>query len=169
MLRIRESLATIIRFPLATRRTNAGAAACRPRDFGIDIETTWVAYRIVWSNRGYEKSAGGFIERLFASPGSPYRSFEGMLRGIEFARTRNWPFVGNLRRVSQHTLVEYARNVLGIADADFWANTTPVSKNIVITPVSCAVAESHAQCSEVCPGRGFRSGLKKGSLLRSDL
>lgn len=31
---------------------------------------------------------------LWASPGSPYASFEGMLRGIEFARTRNWPFVG---------------------------------------------------------------------------
>jgi CTP synthase (UTP-ammonia lyase) len=31
---------------------------------------------------------------LVASPGSPYRSFDGMLRGIEFARTRDWPFVG---------------------------------------------------------------------------
>ena len=31
---------------------------------------------------------------LIAGPGSPYRSFAGMLRGIEFARTRNWPFVG---------------------------------------------------------------------------
>jgi CTP synthase (UTP-ammonia lyase) len=31
---------------------------------------------------------------LLASPGSPYKSFTGMLRGIEFARTRNWPFVG---------------------------------------------------------------------------
>jgi len=31
---------------------------------------------------------------LIASPGSPYKSFVGMLRGIEFARTRNWPFVG---------------------------------------------------------------------------
>ena len=31
---------------------------------------------------------------LFASPGSPYNSFSGMLRGIAFARTRNWPFVG---------------------------------------------------------------------------
>lgn len=31
---------------------------------------------------------------LVASPGSPYKSFIGMLRGIEFARTRNWPFVG---------------------------------------------------------------------------
>jgi len=31
---------------------------------------------------------------LIASPGSPYKSFIGMLRGIEFARTRDWPFVG---------------------------------------------------------------------------
>ena len=31
---------------------------------------------------------------LIASPGSPYKSFDGMLRGIRFARERNWPFVG---------------------------------------------------------------------------
>jgi CTP synthase (UTP-ammonia lyase) len=31
---------------------------------------------------------------LFAAPGSPYKSFIGMLRGIEFARTQDWPFVG---------------------------------------------------------------------------
>jgi len=31
---------------------------------------------------------------LVASPGSPYKSTTGMLRGIEFARTRDWPFVG---------------------------------------------------------------------------
>jgi CTP synthase (UTP-ammonia lyase) len=31
---------------------------------------------------------------LIASPGSPYKSFNGMLRGIEFARSQNWPFVG---------------------------------------------------------------------------
>lgn len=29
---------------------------------------------------------------LIASPGSPYKSFTGMLCGIEFARTRDWPF-----------------------------------------------------------------------------
>jgi CTP synthase (UTP-ammonia lyase) len=31
---------------------------------------------------------------LIASPGSPYKSFTGMLRGIEFARSRDWPFAG---------------------------------------------------------------------------
>ncbi len=41
--------------------------------------------------------AGKILRRwdaLIASPGSPYRSFTGMLRGIECARSRNWPFVG---------------------------------------------------------------------------
>jgi CTP synthase (UTP-ammonia lyase) len=30
---------------------------------------------------------------LWAAPGSPYKNFPGMLRGIEFARRRDWPFV----------------------------------------------------------------------------
>src|SRR5260370_20604545 len=54
---------------------------------------------------------------LIASPGSPYKSFIGMLRGIEFARTRDWPFVwtgGDF----QHTLLKCARIVLKIADSD---------------------------------------------------
>ena len=34
------------------------------------------------------------FDGLWAAPGSPYRSFEGMLRAIEFARWRDWPFVG---------------------------------------------------------------------------
>ena len=31
---------------------------------------------------------------LIASPGSPYKSFDGMLRAIAFAREYDWPFVG---------------------------------------------------------------------------
>jgi CTP synthase (UTP-ammonia lyase) len=33
------------------------------------------------------------FDGLWASPGSPYRSIDGMLAGIRFARVRNWPFV----------------------------------------------------------------------------
>jgi CTP synthase (UTP-ammonia lyase) len=36
----------------------------------------------------------GRWDGLIASPGSPYKSFHGMLRGIEFARTQDWPFTG---------------------------------------------------------------------------
>jgi CTP synthase (UTP-ammonia lyase) len=40
-----------------------------------------------------EQTLAGY-DGLWASPGSPYKSFEGMLRGIEFARRRDRPFVG---------------------------------------------------------------------------
>ena len=33
------------------------------------------------------------FDGLWASPGSPYRSLEGALRAIRFARERSWPFV----------------------------------------------------------------------------
>jgi CTP synthase (UTP-ammonia lyase) len=33
-------------------------------------------------------------DALWASPGRPYRSMEGALAAIRFARDRNWPFVG---------------------------------------------------------------------------
>jgi CTP synthase (UTP-ammonia lyase) len=40
-----------------------------------------------------EKKLEAF-DGLWAAPASPYKSFAGMLRGIEFARRRDWPFVG---------------------------------------------------------------------------
>ncbi len=40
-----------------------------------------------------EKELEAF-DGLWAAPASPYKSFDGMLRGIEVARRRDWPFVG---------------------------------------------------------------------------
>jgi CTP synthase (UTP-ammonia lyase) len=54
---------------------------------------------------------------LWCAPGSPYQSMEGALNGIQFAREMGWPFLGTWGGF-QHALVEYARNVLGIRDAD---------------------------------------------------
>jgi CTP synthase (UTP-ammonia lyase) len=34
------------------------------------------------------------FDALWAAPGSPYRSMEGALRGIRFAREQGWPFFG---------------------------------------------------------------------------
>ena len=76
---------------------------------------------------------------LWGSPGSPYSSFEGMLHGIKFARERDWPFLGTCGGF-QYALIELARNVLGVKDADSAENNSG-SKNIVIYPVECAVSE----------------------------
>jgi CTP synthase (UTP-ammonia lyase) len=77
------------------------------------------------------------FDGIWAAPGSPYKSFDGMLKGIEFARRHDWPFLGTCGGF-QYTLIECARNVLGIKDADSEENNSG-SKNIIICPVACAV------------------------------
>jgi CTP synthase (UTP-ammonia lyase) len=58
----------------------------------IPVELRWLPTPSLEA-RGAEKILRRW-DGLVASPGSPYKSFTGMLRGIEFARTRDWPFVG---------------------------------------------------------------------------
>ena len=59
---------------------------------GTAVDVEWVPTPSL-APPGSEKILEGF-DGLIAAPGSPYRSFDGMLRGIEFARTRKWPFSG---------------------------------------------------------------------------
>src|SRR3982074_969217 len=49
------------------------------------------------------------FDGLWASAGSPYKSFDGMLKGIEFARVHDRPFLGTCGGF-QYTLIECARN-----------------------------------------------------------
>lgn len=60
---------------------------------GMDVHSDWVPTEKV-AEAGPEKVLGGF-DAVVAAPGSPYRSFDGMLRAIEFARVRKVPFTGS--------------------------------------------------------------------------
>jgi CTP synthase (UTP-ammonia lyase) len=104
------------------------------------------------------------FDGLWAAPGSPYRSFDGMLKGIEFARTRNWPFLGTCGGF-QYALIECARNVLGIPDADSAENQS-ASKNIVIYPVACAVSDRQGNAPKLS-GTTPEIRLRPGSYLQS--
>jgi CTP synthase (UTP-ammonia lyase) len=77
------------------------------------------------------------FDGLWASAGSPYKSMDGMLQGIECARRRDWPFLATCGGF-QYTVIECARNVLGLKDADTAENNSG-SKNLIIYPVACAV------------------------------
>ena len=104
------------------------------------------------------------FDGFWAAPGSPYKSFDGMLRGIEFARRREWPFLGTCGGF-QYALIECARNVLGMKDADS-AENNPKSGQIVISPVSCAVPNRAKDAPKLSgPVNGIR--LRPGSLLHS--
>jgi len=104
------------------------------------------------------------FDGLWASSGSPYNSMLGMLRGIQFAREQDCPFLGTCGGC-QYTLIEVARNVIGLADADTAENKTD-SKNIVIYPVSRAVP-NRAPDAPKLSGRQGEIKLRPGSLLQS--
>lgn len=53
---------------------------------------------------------------IWCAPGSPYRSFDGALAGIRFAREHRVPFLGTCAGF-QHGVIEFARTVLGMTGA----------------------------------------------------
>ncbi|AZF22944.1 hypothetical protein C4J89_4082 [Pseudomonas sp. R4-35-07] len=84
-------------------------------------------------------SLHGF-DGFWCVPASPYRDTEGALRAIRFAREQRRPFLGTCGGF-QHAVLEYARNVLGWADAEH-GELVPGAKRAVITPLSCALVEA---------------------------
>ena len=104
------------------------------------------------------------FDGIWAAPGSPYQSFHGMLKGIEFARRNDWPFLGTCGGF-QYAFIECARNVLGIQDADSAENNSG-SKNIIIYPVACAVP-NRAKNSPKLSGPIPEIRLRPGSYLQS--
>lgn len=103
----------------------------------LTVESAWISTPSLLEPNA-EKTLESY-DGLWASPGSPYKSMDGMLKGIEFARRRDWPFLGTCGGF-QYAVIECARNVLGIKDADTAENNSG-SKNIVIYPVACAVPD----------------------------
>jgi len=104
------------------------------------------------------------FDGLWASAGSPYKSFDGMLAGIQFARVRNRPFLATCGGF-QYTLIECARNVIGIPDATT-AEEDPKAKNIIIYPVACAVPNRDKNAPKLS-GTVNQIRLRPGSYLAS--
>jgi CTP synthase (UTP-ammonia lyase) len=76
-------------------------------------------------------------------PGSPYKNMEGVLNVIRFARENRLPFLGTCGGF-QHALIEYARNVCGVADADH-AETNADAKNLIVVPLECSLIEKTSE------------------------
>ena len=79
----------------------------------------------------------GTFQGLLCSPGSPYKSLDGALTAIRYARENNIPFIGTCGGF-QHLAIEFARNVLGFAEATH-AESDPYASCLFITPLSCSL------------------------------
>lgn len=76
-------------------------------------------------------------DAYWIAPGSPYKSFQGVLKIIAFARQHKIPTIGTCGGF-QHMVIEFARNVLQIQDAAH-AEYDPYASTLVINPLSCSL------------------------------
>jgi CTP synthase (UTP-ammonia lyase) len=105
------------------------------RALSLELEARWVETDAV------ERDGVGLLtgaDAIWISPGSPYRSLDGALAAIRYARTNGVPTLGTCGGF-QHLVLEYARNVMGIADAQH-AEIDPTASRLVLTPLTCSPA-----------------------------
>jgi len=105
---------------------------------GVTVEPVWVATPELVPDSAAPLS--GFAG-VWIAPGSPYQSLYGALGAIRFARERDVPLLGTCGGF-QHVVIEYARNVLGIVDAEheeYLANNAEQTR-LFISRLACSLA-----------------------------
>jgi CTP synthase (UTP-ammonia lyase) len=113
------------------------ALALAANALGARVDADWIATESILDDAILEPFDG-----VWCIPASPYRSMDGALRAIRFARETGRPFLGTCGGF-QHAIIEYARDVLGWVDADHaeTADTVNPSHWLVIAPLSCSMVE----------------------------
>jgi CTP synthase (UTP-ammonia lyase) len=112
------------------------ALSLAAQSVGRALEPTWIHTATLGRDTSQQLSA---FAALWCVPASPYENEEGALAAIRFARESGRPYLGTCGGF-QHTLLEYARNVLGLRHAEH-AETRPDTAMPLIAPLSCALVE----------------------------
>lgn len=122
-------------------------------EFNWDIERLWPG------TEALAESAPewlGSSQGVWCVPGSPYRSLEGALAAIRFARERGRPFLGTCGGY-QHAILEYARNAIGMDNATH-EEIDPGAPTPLIGRLRCPLVEVR---DRVC----FESGSRIAGLV----
>jgi CTP synthase (UTP-ammonia lyase) len=121
---------------VTAHRAIPGALELAAASLGMSVDQRWLATdRIAGPDWPLVESCDG----LWCVPASPYRSTEGALEAIRYARESETPFLGTCGGF-QHAILEYARNVLGLGGAEH-AELTPSVAEPLIAPLACALVE----------------------------
>ena len=102
---------------------------------GVELKLNWVNTASL-TEKPEEKLEK--YDAFLCAPGSPYESMQGALNGIKFARESDRPFLGTCGGF-QHAIIEYARNVCGIKDAQH-AEENPDAPHLLVTRLACSLA-----------------------------
>jgi CTP synthase (UTP-ammonia lyase) len=109
---------------------SAAATSC-------SVSCEWLATDEISENPAQRLSS---YQGIWCVPASPYRSMEGALRAIQFARENQRPFLGTCGGF-QHALIEFARDALGLVAADH-TESNPGAEFPLIDRLSCSLAEA---------------------------
>lgn len=112
-------------------------------ELGVPVEGDWVATAAI-HNAAIDLAP---YHGIWCVPASPYENMQGALDAIQFARENQVPFLGTCGGF-QHALIEYARNVLGMKDADH-AETNPGARQPLVSKLSCSLVEVESDISLV--------------------
>ncbi len=112
------------------------AIALAAESLGCRAEASWLATR---QCKSASEDMLASYDALWCVPGSPYENMEGALRAIQVAREYGVPFLGTCAGF-HHALIEYARNVLGLAEADH-TESNPDATLPLIAPLACSLVE----------------------------
>ncbi|WP_341524522.1 hypothetical protein WKK05_17950 [Nostoc sp. UHCC 0302] len=105
---------------------------------GIQVKSQWIPTESL-----LEPDNVKFLEQFDGVWGAPgdVRVLEGTIRGIQFAREHNIPYIGTCAGF-QYAILEFARNVLNIKDATS-AEFEPNAQSLVLTSLTCEIAGKH--------------------------
>jgi len=103
------------------------------KKLGVAIEIKWIDTLELEHNE-HELQ---YFDGLWCAPGSPYKSMNGAINAIKFARENDYPFIGTCGGF-QHAVIEYGRNVVQINALDAM-NFNPYESTDYITALSCSL------------------------------
>lgn len=118
---------------------------------GVAMGHEWIATDAIDNARRLAS-----FDALWCVPGSPYRSVDGALLAIRYARQNGVPFLGTCGGF-QHAVVEYARHVLGWHDADHAETADDQARRLVISPLECSLFEASETLTAVTASRLARA------------
>lgn len=100
---------------------------------GVKLDWEWIGTeKITDAGRDLAGYSG-----VWVVPASPYKNMAGALAAIRYARENRLPFLGTCGGF-QHALIECARNIAHIGDADH-GESNSAGSNLVVTPLACSL------------------------------
>jgi CTP synthase (UTP-ammonia lyase) len=105
------------------------------KKLGFTTTYQWIETLSIDSDNYKERLKG--LNGIWSASGSPFKNLEGSLLAIKYARENKIPHIGTCGGY-QHTIIEYARNVLGFKNAQH-AEYSDDSSDLFIDKMACSL------------------------------